>query len=44
VWFISAGLAEVHGFKRTETVFAGMAMIAMGVMFAALFFRAYGIY
>ena len=44
VWFISAGLAEVHGFRRTETVFAGMAMIAMSVMFAALFFRAYGIY
>ena len=44
VWFISAALAEVHGFKRTETVFAGMALMATCVMFVALFFRAQGVY
>lgn len=44
VWFISAALAEVHGFKRTDTVFAGMALIAVCVMFAAFFFRARGLY
>ncbi len=44
VWFISAGLAEVHGFKRTETVFAAMALLATCVMFASLYFRARGLY
>lgn len=44
VWFISAGLAEVHDFKRTHTVFAGMALIAIGVSFAALFFKAKGLF
>lgn len=44
VWFISAALAEVHGFKRTETVFAAMALIATCVMFVAIYFRARGIY
>jgi len=44
VWFISAGLAEVHGFKRTETIFAGMALLATCVMFVAIYFRAQGFY
>jgi len=44
VWFISAGLAEVHSFKRTHTVFAGMALIAIAVCFAALFFKARGLF
>ena len=44
VWFISAALAEVHGFRRSETVFAGMACIATGIMFVAIYFRAQGIF
>jgi len=44
VWFISAGLAEVHGFKRTETMFAAMALLATCVMFVAIYFRAQGIF
>lgn len=42
VWFISAGLAEVHGFKRTPTVFAGMALIATAVVMFAMFLKANG--
>lgn len=44
VWFISAGLAEVHGFKRTPTVFAGMALIATAVVLVAMYLRANGVF
>jgi len=44
VWFISAALAEVHSFKRTHSVFAGMALLAIAVMFAAMYFRSRGLY
>ncbi len=44
VWMISAGLAEAHGFKRTETIFAGMALVATLVMFVAIYFRARGLF
>ncbi len=36
VWFISAGLAEVHGFKNTTTVFACMLGVVMVIMLAAM--------
>jgi len=42
VWFISAGLAEVHGFKRTPTVFAGMTLIATAALIFAMFLKANG--
>ncbi len=44
VWYISAGLAEVHGFKRTDTIFAGMALLATCIMFVAIYFRAQGLF
>ena len=44
VWMISAGLAEAHGFKKVETVFAGMALLATLVLFVAIFFRARGLF
>lgn len=43
VWFISAGLAEVNGFKRTDTVFGAMAALATAVLFVAMYFRAQGV-
>lgn len=42
VWFISAGLAEVHDFKRTPTVFAGMTLIATAALVFAMFLKANG--
>lgn len=43
VWLISAGLAEVNGFKRTDTVFGCMALLATVGLFVGMYLRAKGI-
>ena len=43
VWFISAALAEAHGFKRTSVVFAAMSLIAVAGIFLAMYLRANGV-
>jgi len=43
VYFISAGVAQAHGFKQTFPVFAGMSITAMALWFFALYMRANGV-
>jgi len=43
VWYISAGIAEAHGFRRAWTVFAIMALIGMAGAAFALYLTAQGI-
>ena len=44
VWFISAGVAEAHDFKRTSTVFAVMSVIAVAAVLFAMYLRAQGVF
>lgn len=43
VYFISAGVAEAHGFRQTYPVFAAMTFTAMVLWFIALYMRANGV-
>lgn len=43
IWYISAGLAEAHQFRRTSNVFAAMSAIAVAGIVLAMYLRANGV-
>jgi len=42
VWFISAGVAKVHGFKKVSPLFLSMSVVALVALMAAMYFHARG--
>lgn len=43
VWFVSAGTATAHGFKRVFPIFATMSLLFVVAMFVAMYLRANGV-
>lgn len=42
VWYVSAGVAKVHGFSRTSPLFLSMSVVALVAFMGAMYFHAIG--
>ncbi|MFQ5622744.1 MAG: YIP1 family protein [Paracoccaceae bacterium] len=43
VWFVSAGVAEAHGFRRVSLIFMCLSVLAVFAVFTGMYLRANGI-
>ncbi len=44
VWFVSAGAAEAHGFKRVFPLFAGLSLLCVAGLLFAMYLQAKGVF